>query len=446
MATASVQGKCKEASFRILFKNLQKSKINSRGQDEALRELACCFYSNSQKRNEAGFKQALANTARWYENNRRHLDRAILGLGLQILNEVFIENGYSSLAEAPSLFAEEERLLEKVRLLSNNNQNEEALSLLKTMEPKVEEAMQTPHLFPESLVAAFFTYRGTCFANLKLYHLAIEDYSQCLARTAKFKAVMSLKEEIMYNFKEVRKDSHITQTRRGTCYFCVGYYEEAKSDLKIIMKKPSTPIDLTRVKGYFALCNSFLELKRYKHALHAAYLLRFYAKKLGMQIEWSNTNLLAMCLYKDKKFVQANWILSDLILECQDDKSKINALELNGHILMEMNKYAEAMKNFNQAYELSPNFLGKSRIHFAMYKYACEAQDMVYLTDLRYLILPWRSYFPISLLKEESFFTTFVKFVIEKSIQALKPFKSEEEVQNHLMYCNSVMLTKLFKK
>ena len=161
-----------------------------------------------------------------------------------------------------------------------------------------------------------------------------------------------------------------------------------------------------------------------------------------MKMEWSNTLLLAMCLYKDKKFVQANWILSDLILECQDDKIKLNALELNGHSLMEMNKYAEAMNNFNQAYKLAPN----ARIHCSMYKYAYDAQDTVYLNNLRYLILPWTSYFPISLLKEGSFETTSVTFVIEESIQAVKPFKSVEEVQNHLMFCNSFMITKMFEK
>ena len=216
--------------------------------------------------------------------------------------------------------------------------------------------------------------------------------------------------------------------------------------MKIIMKEPSKPINL---REYFVLCNSFLWLKRYKHALHAAYLLRLYTQKLDMPItySWENTHLLAKCLYKDKKFVKANWILSDLILECLDDEITLDALELNGHSLMEMNKYAEAMKNFNQACEIASSLdTSIQRIHFAMFKYACEAQDMVYLTDLRYLILPWPSYFPISLMEDENPETSSVKFVIEESIQAVKPFKSEEEVQNHLMYCNSVMITKMFQK
>ena len=114
---------------------------------------------------------------------------------------------------------------------------------------------------------------------------------------------------------------------------------------------------------------------------------------------------------------------------------------------MEMNKYAEAMKNFNQACELaSGSIVEKLRIHFAMFKYACDAQDLACVTDLQYLILPWPSYFPLPVIeKEDSFETASFKFGIEKSIQAMKPIKSEI-AQNHLMFCNSFMITKMFEK
>ena len=83
-----------------------------------------------------------------------------------------------------------------------------------------------------------------------------------------------------------------------------------------------------------------------------------------------------------------------------------------------------------------------------MYRYASDAQDMACLTDLLYLIRPYPYYFPILLMEKGGFETTSVKFVIETSIQAMKPlpFKSEEVVQNHLMFCNSVMIAKMFKK
>ena len=168
---------------------------------------------------------------------------------------------------------------------------------------------------------------------------------------------------------------------------------------------------------------------------------------MPIEHSWQNTHLLAKCLYKDKKFVKANWLLSDLILDCQNDIIKLLALELNGHCLMEMNKYAQAMKTFTKAFELASSCnVSNLRIHFAMYKYACDAQDLAYVTDLQYLILPWQSYSSLPLMEKEDIFeTNSFKFGIEKSIQAMKPVKSEE-AQNHLMFCNSFMITKMFEK
>ena len=78
MATALAKSKSKDdASFRHLFKTLEKSKINSRGQDEALTELSACLLSYPEKRKEVGFKQAFANTVRWYENHRKNLNKEI---------------------------------------------------------------------------------------------------------------------------------------------------------------------------------------------------------------------------------------------------------------------------------------------------------------------------------------------------------------------------------
>ena len=171
-----------------------------------------------------------------------------------------------------------------------------------------------------------------------------------------------------------------------------------------------------------------------------------------MRESWFATFQLAMCLYKDKKSVEADWILSDLILECQDDKIKVKALELNGHCLVKMNKYAQAMNTFKQAVQLASSLnvdhVDKLGIHFAMYKYAYEEQDWGYLYDLEYLILPWLSYFPVLLMEKEMIDTDSVKFVIEESIQEMKSYEAHEaeEAQNHLMFCNSIMITKFFKK
>ena len=139
MATAlakGAKGKSKEASFRILFKNLEKSKINSRGQDEALMELSACFLAHLEKEKEVGYKQALANTVRWYENHRKYLDQEILGRGLGLLYDVFNMCGHSSLAETSSCRFEAIKILRKVEYLCKKNRCEEALSLLKTMEER----------------------------------------------------------------------------------------------------------------------------------------------------------------------------------------------------------------------------------------------------------------------------------------------------------------------
>ena len=67
--------------------------------------------------------------------------------------------------------------------------------------------------------------------------------------------------------------------------------------------------------------------------------------------------------------------------------------------------------------------------------------------DLYYrIILPWKSYdlFPrLSWLSYGRFQDT-IKFVLEKSIQAVKSLKSEN-ARNHLMFCNSAMIIKMFK-
>ena len=447
MATAKGKG----PSFRSLFKALEKSKNNSRGQNQALVMLSVCFLINPERRNKAGFKQTLASTVRWYENNRRYFDKDILKLGLEGLNEVFHRYGYSSLAETPSCLKENMDILLKVRLLCNSNQIAEALSLLKTMEGKVEKAVKASDLTAVEWVLSFFKHRGTCFAKLEMYHLAIQDYSQYLARSTVINDPLPSKVEKIVNLEEPRQTRLAIQRRRGICHYEVGYYEEAKSDLKIILKKPPTPINAALLVQLDALCQSFLWLKRYKHGLLAAYQHRFYTKKLDMPMvnSWFATLLLAVCLHKNKKYVEANWILSDMILDCQDDliNLKVAALGLNGHCLMEMKKYAQAMRTFNQAIELTSSKLNlsKLRIRFAMYKYAYDAQDMAYLTDLKYLVQPWKTYYPVFLIEKGMAETTSVKFVIEESIQEVKHSKSEE-AQNHLMFCNSVMITKMFKK
>ena len=159
-----------------------------------------------------------------------------------------------------------------------------------------------------------------------------------------------------------------------------------------------------------------------------------------------NQWLLAQCLYECKKFEEAQWICPDLILYGQENDIKATALELNGHCLVEMNKYSEGMTNLDQAYELTSSPVDKLRIRFAMYKYAYDAQDAVYCTKLQYLILPPTSYtnFP-ELLMEKGRIENTVEFVIEKSAQKVKSDPSED-AQNHLMFCNSVMITKKFKK
>ena len=441
----------KEASFRRLFKTLEKSKINSRGQDQALTELSVCFLANPKRGREPGFRKALADTVRWYENHRKYLDKDILGRGLEFLNEVFNKNGLSSLAETPTCNTEAIWKLELAKSLVINNQAEEALLLLKTMEERVENAplLKTSGVWIQDWVADFLMWRGRCLDKLEQFHLAIENYSQFLARTANYKdCQLSLKLEKILNFEMARKTIIDVQRLRGFCYATLGYNEEAKSDLKIVLKKPPASIDAIAINDLEVLCLTCLCLKRYKLAFLAAYQMRLCMKKhdVPMEKRWIASYLLALCLHKNKKYVEANWILPDLVLNCQNDQGKFSALELNGYCLMEMKKYAQAMRTFNQAIELTSSNVIKLSIHFAMYKYAYDAQDMTVLTDLACLIQPWKTYYSLfSIEKGMVLPTTSVKFVIEESIQEVKHSKTEE-AQNHLMFCNSVMIIKMFKK
>ena len=458
MATAVPKGKS-NVNFRLLLRNLEKAKHNPRKQGIALIELATGFLRNPEKSNEAGFKQTLASTVRWYEKHKKFLDRDYLGRPIELLNEVFLQFGCSSVVEGPSRTQDDYDLLDMVRALSNKNQDEEALILLKTMEEKVEKALEDEESWERDWLNVFFRVRGHCFTKLNQYHLAIEDYSKYLALMEKMcdnSDVSSKRQKIrkMFNFKEIKMEVEEIQRRKGRLCYNEGYYEEAKSDLKSFLKKPPIELDAYVLYDFDALCKSYLWLGRYKHTLHAAYLRRFYTKKLGSPAleSWSATCLLAECLYKNKKFIEANWILSDLILVCQNNKIKISALELNGHCLMELNKYAEGMKNFSEGWDLSETCddahiqMKAMRIRYAMLKYASDAQDTVYGAKLEYLIRPLPIFFPIPLIEkgDGKIDSTSIKFAIEKSIQLVKPYKPEK-VKNHLMFCNSYMITKMFE-
>ena len=461
MAPSVARGKSKEStSYRLLFRNLEKARKNSKEQDQALMELSLSLMREPKACHEAALRQTLDRTVRWYENNRKYLDKAILQRGLHVLNEVFIQYEYSSLAEGPSKVKEEMEVIEKARALCNKEQDTRALALLKPLEAKVEKSLATSdtsdfRYTSIDWVADFLGCRGKCYDHLSMWHLAIEDYTQFLARISKeLDNQLSMNHDNIINLVKSRRIMINTQRCRGHCYYNVGYYAEAKSDMKYFLKlkKPPTPFNDLFLTQLNCLYNSYLKLKRYKHALLAAYQLRFYTKKLNMPIlhSWSATMSLAQCLYKNKKFPEANWLLSDLILECQDDKIKIAAFELNGHCLMEMNKYKEAMKNLKQANVLNTDTNGSKllnkRIHIAMYKYASDAQDKAYCKVLQMVTLPWVSYDPIYWIEHGSFETETIKCVIEKSIQVVKPYNCSEKAQNHLMFCNSIMITKMFKK
>ena len=121
MATALPRRKPNgKTNFRLLFRALEKSKHNTEAQHRALFNLCSRFIllPNTERRHEAGFKQTLASTVRWYENNRRHLDKDILRAGLAALHKVFSENGYSSLAEVtprPLVYGEVDQLNETLK-------------------------------------------------------------------------------------------------------------------------------------------------------------------------------------------------------------------------------------------------------------------------------------------------------------------------------------------
>ena len=52
--------------LRQLFRRLEKSKNDPDDQCQALVDLSTAFILKPERRNEAAFKQTLANTVRWY--------------------------------------------------------------------------------------------------------------------------------------------------------------------------------------------------------------------------------------------------------------------------------------------------------------------------------------------------------------------------------------------
>ena len=465
MATALAQDKPKgKVTFRLLFRNLEKSKINTRGQNQALMKLSVNLIASPGRCHEAGFRQTLADAARWYENKRRFLDMDILGQGLTYLNEVFTSYGYPAIPDITDCPDQSEAhdlhimnidaqgmysMMGKAEQLINKNRPADALSLLKTLESMCKRFCESKlSNYSNTPWGAYLELKAHCYFRLEIYPSAIEDYSQSLALLEKGPPS---KDPEICNIEDESKPSrqqHMLM-KRGISYHYIGYHEEAKSDLKIALKNLPARIYDEELEAFFSLCGSFLYLRRFKHALLAAYQNRFYAKKVGKSGNYpSNQYLLTKCLYEDKKFQEAQWLCPDLISGDCDDEIKAAAVELNGYCLMEMKKYGEAMINLFQATELISCPSDRMRICFAMYKYACDAQVMALLPAIQSQILPWSevSYklFP-KLLMERGRIENAVKFVIENSAQEVKS-KRSREAKNHLRFCNSVMISMKFRK
>ena len=305
--------------FRLLLRNLEKSKANTEAKKEALNALTSAFCDPIRKANDPALRKAIGNVMRWVENNRNYLDQDVFQHELMTLDRVLVSRGYPSILPRSALTETIDKFLQRAYELQTAEKYKEALSVLDAVWPKIEENMRIELEDNNLTVLAqhqdFQEMYGHCCFGKKRYIGAIESYTEYLS-VAKLSSPEDL--SILSPIEEKRVSEKIlsTLTLRGASYFLIRYYEEAKSDLKKIQlevfKTGEVPLSVVFTNAYLKLAKSFLYRKRYKHALRAAYQLSFWIEQ-AMDQNPPVSYVKAWCLYENKKFKEAQWICSDWI-------------------------------------------------------------------------------------------------------------------------------------
>ena len=303
--------------FRVLLRNLEKSKANTEAKRKALNALTSAFGDPIRKARDPALRKAIGNVMRWVENNRKYLDQDVFQYELMILDRVLVSRGFPSILPRSALTETIDKFLQRAYELQTAKKYKEALSVLDAVWPKIEENMRIGQKDNSLTVLSqhqdFQEMYGYCCSGTLALYGAIESYTEYLrvATLNELPKNLSPSEE-----KRVSEKILWTLTIRGVSYFMIRYYEEAKSDLKKIqlevMKTGEVPLSVDFTHAYLCLAKSFLYRKRYKHALRAAYQLSFWIEQ-AMDQNPPVSYVKAWCLYENKKFKEAQWICSDWI-------------------------------------------------------------------------------------------------------------------------------------
>ena len=496
--------------FKGLFKNLEKSKHEAEPQIKALRELMSAFIRNiatgmspigSKGRS---YRQTLSRVERWYENERRFIENcenktqlilaSTLGTSASSLCQILesrqnIDEVIAKARKAQEFFTKfkggQGKDFYSAICLYNNNQPREALECLNALlksHGKTKITCPITQLLYDSAVRPMLKLKGDCHFELREFFEAIENYTKAEGMDHIFEDVdisffkEMLKEALCHmegmegipgyalvkmmcgeigdylsQFDYENFSDDVIQLQRGLSYYHLGYYAEAKSDLKIIQNLCLQ--DTLRRQQFLRLdelCHSFLYCKRFKHALLCVFKGKVFIDEYSTEKDLVNQScilLLAKCLYKNKRFLEAHRFCEKLNADILTKKALKEALELNGHCLTQLKHYEKALDHFEHAFLFASSKVQKLNVAFAIYKLAFYAQDMEKCKRFEEHMKRPKFYANASkLLKCEDFNAEAMKFTLEKSVEKLE-LSSSPSTENvtHLVFCNSAMIALMFK-
>ena len=488
--------------YRRLFRNLEKSKHEAEPQMKAVRELMVAFIRNIQSgmspKGSKGrsYRQTLFKVERWYENERRFIENCenktqlvlakTLGGAASFLCQML--DSRENINELVDKIRKGQEFLTKIKggqgkdffaafSLYNNNQPREALMCLDALTKSQDKIMTNcpiSQLLNEAAFRPMLKLKGDCHFELREFFEAIENYTRALGMYHIFEDLdvsffQEMQEEVLYGmeglpqkldfvkklscdirdflsqFNSTNFSDEVIQLQRGLSYYHLGYYAEAKSDLKIIQNEHCSEETLRRQDflRLNELCHSFLYCKRFKHALLCVFKGKAFIDKYSTDKDLVNQScilLLAKCLYKNKRFLEAHRFCEKLNADILTKEALREALELNGHCLMQLKHYEKALDHYEHAFLFASNAVQKLNVAFAIYQLAFKTEDMEKCRSFERLMKGPKFYANVSkLLKREDFNSEAMKFTLEKSVE-----KSTENV-NHVVFCNSAMIALMLK-
>ena len=99
--------------FRLLVRNLEKSKANTEAKRKALNALTSAFGDPIRKASDPALRKAIGNVMRWVENNRKYLDQDVFQHELMTLDRVLVSRGYPSILPRSALTETIDKFLQR---------------------------------------------------------------------------------------------------------------------------------------------------------------------------------------------------------------------------------------------------------------------------------------------------------------------------------------------